>query len=56
MALLVNDPEIGIDPKKEPARFDKPRAIISWVASTPFPFSANGIEKVAFRIESWFSF
>ncbi len=41
MADLVNEPETGIEPKKDPVKLDKPKAIISWVASTPFPFSAR---------------
>lgn len=39
MADLVKDPEMGIDPKKEPAKLDTPRATISCVASMLFPFS-----------------
>lgn len=42
IALRVNDPEIGMEPRKDPAKFEIPNASISCVASTPLPFSVEG--------------
>lgn len=39
MADLVKDPDIGTELTNAPATLDNPKAIISWVASTPFPRS-----------------
>lgn len=39
IAVRVNDPVVGIDRKNDPQIFDIPNAIISWVASTLFPFA-----------------
>jgi len=36
----VNDPLMGMDSKKDPAMLQKPRVIISCVASTMAPFAA----------------
>jgi hypothetical protein len=41
MAVLENDPVVGIDWKKEPTKLHSPNAIISWEASTGRPKAAT---------------
>lgn len=42
-AVLVNDPVTGIERTNEPAILHRPKAIISWVASTAFPLAGNKV-------------
>jgi hypothetical protein len=40
-AVREKEPVVGIEEKKEPAKLQNPRAIISWLASTGLPPAEN---------------